>query len=536
MPNKKLTHDEFLHRINEKYPNKYEFLEEYQGMQKTIKTKYLECGHIGYPTPGNLLNFGRGCPKCSTRKKSHEEFVKDVNERYPGQYEFLSEYNGADKPIHTRDLVCGLEWWPTAASIYANNIRHPDYVKTREYKLSIGDKNIITQEEFEKRFFDIAGSDYKPLEEYRGTTQNIRIKHKCGFEFSRRVSSIFYGGGCYCPMCYPDHCNGVVVGVNDIHSTNSYLESILKDPTDAYKYSQFSHEKTWFICPICGEKLYKKIATVSTCGLSCYSCGSGISFGEKYMINFFRYFSQEYEFQFSPKWIGLRRYDFQFDRENIKYILEVDGGWHDEDNNLSGVTAEEQREIDNYKNQEAINHGYVVIRLDYKYNKVTNNKEKYLINSILNSELATLFDINLDILDEILMITKSKELIPDHVYKIAKVWNSLSDKNMRNLKIHYSLNEDGLRKYLYKASELGLINESKDEIILLNRKSQFTNGKDTRAHYAICDQTGEILNYSEAREKYRANLFRYFQNKNYIHTGKLPDGTKLTWHKVKNVA
>ena len=129
--------------------------------------------------------------------------------------------------------------------------------------------------------------------------------------------------------------------------------------------------------------------------------------------------------------------------------------------------------------------------------------------------------------------TKKNKLISNHVYKIAEVWNDLDNKCIQNLMANYKLNDDALRKYLYQASDMGLINESVDEIKKLNYKYQFKNGKDTRAHYAKCDQTGEILNYSEAREKYRANLFSYFQKESYIHTGKLPDGTRLTWTKVE---
>lgn len=534
MSNRKLTHEEFINRIEKLYPEKFTFLEEYNGRSTPIKTMFNACGHIQEYTPGNLLSFGRDCPICNSRKKSHEDFVADVEKRYSGEYKFLSEYNGASKPIHVLDLVCGLDWWTTPNNIYTNNVRHPDYTKKMYAK-----SRSLSHESFLEKFSNIArdsASEYEFLDEYENTHQTMHIRHTCGCEYSRRVSSILYEGAYRCPRCFPECCKGVEVGVNDIHTTNPYLESILLNKSDAFKYAQYSHDYAYFVCPICGEHLYKVIANVSVDGLSCIGCGNGMSFGEKFIVNFLRYFDIDFEFQFSPDWANNRRYDLQFDISGDKYILEVDGGWHNSDNNLSGVTAEEQREIDAFKDEMAIEHGFKIIRFDYDYSQSSYNKENFLIVSMLKDEqLNKLFTYDEELLKELVEITKTREVVPQIVFKVAEAWNSLENKNLRNLKKLINYNDDGMREALYKASEIELIQESREEIIMLNRKAQFTNGTDTRAHYAVCDQTGEILNYSEAREKYRANLCAYFKKDGYVHTGKLPDGTKLTWHKYDGV-
>ena len=56
---------------------------------------------------------------------------------------------------------------------------------------------------------------------------------------------------------------------------------MLTDPTDGYRYSEFSNKSVNFSCPniYCKNNLAKKIiSVVSTEGLSCRRCGDGTSY------------------------------------------------------------------------------------------------------------------------------------------------------------------------------------------------------------------------------------------------------------------
>ena len=335
----------------------YEFLEEYQTGVTPIKTKFKACGHEEYLVPHNVLTYTPECKICGTgTRMSHEEFVNNLEKRYPNEYELLSEYKGHQNLIHVRDLLCGLDWWTKPYNVYSKNVRHPDYSKRL-----LSQKKSLSNEEFNEKFKEIAPSDYLEyefLDDYINNNQTMHIKHNCGYEYTRRVSSILYEHAYKCPKCHPKSCKGVMEGVNDIHTTNPYIESILKDKQDAYRYSQFSHVKTWFVCPQCGNEVYADISNVSSSGtLFCPSCSTNISFAEKFMINLFRKLEIDNEYQFSPEWIGLKRYDFQFNIDDKKYILEIDGSWHISDDNLSGITAEQQKKLMSTKKMKPLSMG-----------------------------------------------------------------------------------------------------------------------------------------------------------------------------------
>ena len=107
---RKKTHEEFINEIKEKFGNKYTILEEYQGAKVKISVRHNDCGNIWEISPTNLLT-GYGCPVCNGgSQRTHKNFVKIIDKMYPGQYKIIDEYINARTPISVQHLECGNIW------------------------------------------------------------------------------------------------------------------------------------------------------------------------------------------------------------------------------------------------------------------------------------------------------------------------------------------------------------------------------------------------------------------------------------------
>ena len=85
---KRKTHNDFVKEIWEIYGSEYEVIGTYTLSKNPIEIKH-KCGHMYFTAPNNLLK-GRKCPKCShkNRYSNTKEFKLKINN--PGFY--LSKY------------------------------------------------------------------------------------------------------------------------------------------------------------------------------------------------------------------------------------------------------------------------------------------------------------------------------------------------------------------------------------------------------------------------------------------------------------
>ena len=147
----------------------------------------------------------------------------------------------------------------------------------------------------------------------------------------------------------------VVIGINDMWTTNPELASLLANPEDGYKYTKCSTKKLNWKCPDCDEIIYNiSIKQVySNKKLSCPKCSDGISYPNKFMYHILKSLGENFKNEYSPDWIKPKRYDFALFKENKKYIIEMDGGLGHGNKNTMNTTKERQIEIDNDKDFEA---------------------------------------------------------------------------------------------------------------------------------------------------------------------------------------
>ena len=454
MPRKAKTHEEFVQEINEKYPNKYRFHSRYVNSNSRISTEYISCGHI-VDTVAQHIQRGAGCPICRR----------------------------------------GVQ---------------------------------LTQEEFENNFYDMFGKDeYSIVGNYINNRTKVSVRHnKCNMVFDIIPSNTFGRKICNCPKCDMDKNHNCISYVNDIYTTNKELYNLLENKEDGHKYKAKSHKKIYFICPYCKNRIYEKIYLVNDYGLKCSCCNTNISFPERLFSIILNCLDIDYIFQFSPKWISPYRYDFQFNINDKHYIVEMDGSFHYQENTLNDTNLEEIRARDNYKSQKAIENGYEIIRIDCNYNSST-PREMYVKNSIYTSKLKNILDLT-KIDFEQCCIEANKNLLE----YICDFWND-GYKSVQQLMNKTKLSDTTIRRYLYFASENNLINESIFDIKQLNVEQRDETFGHPRNIAVMCNETKEIFkNFKEAKEKYHCNLSAHFREDNRKFAGTLPDGTRLTWTKI----
>lgn len=106
--NRKKTQEEFVREI-EKLNKKIEILGEYINYSTKVQVKCLKCNNIWHSTPNSLLK-GSGCPKCANNIRKTQEEFEDEMQKYNKHITILGVYKNAVTPIKVKCNICGNEW------------------------------------------------------------------------------------------------------------------------------------------------------------------------------------------------------------------------------------------------------------------------------------------------------------------------------------------------------------------------------------------------------------------------------------------
>ena len=383
---KKKTTEEFKKDIETLYPNKYTVLGDYDGRTKPVKIKYNKCGHVR-DTVADKIYAGKNCPVCcGGMMLSQEEFVKQANKMNPHLI-IKGKYQNARKPIEVYCTLCGGTSYPYAETV-------------KNHKLS----------------------------------------------------------GCAV-------CNGkiVQVGINDLWTTAPEIAELLTTPEDGYTVTKHSDKYKNFTCPICGKILNRKITTVAFNGLCCPHCSEKVSYPERFMVSFLNQLHIDYKIQKIFKWskkivhenkrlCGNKKYDFYI-KDGI--IIETHGKQHYIESSFTQKGArslQEEQENDKLKENIALKNGinyYIII--DCRESNV-----EWIKNSILNSELNNLYNLSGIDWEEC-----NKYATGSKIEEAARLWNDgLSTGDIKD-KMHIS--HTTVITYLNKAVELNMCNYNKKE-------------------------------------------------------------------------
>lgn len=192
--------------------------------------------------------------------------------------------------------------------------------------------------------------------------------HRYVNEYWAIESNIAKGKGC--PCCAN---KAIVYGINDITTTDNWMVKYFQGGYEEAKlYMSGSTHRIYPVCPDCNS-----IKTTSNSirdikrhnGIAC-SCQDGISYPNKFAYALFKQISNQlniYINEYSPTWIGQRRFDNYFEINGKKYIVEMDGGLGH--GKLKYGCSKDVINIESIKNdlekdQLANAHGITVIRIN----------------------------------------------------------------------------------------------------------------------------------------------------------------------------
>lgn len=109
----RVTHDEFVAKVSEESPD-IEVIGVYRNRSTSVEVRCRKCGHVWNALPPALVR-GTYCPDCSDpRRKSHEQFVTDL-ERLNPEIIVIGQYRTNTDRIRVRCSRCGHEWSPVSS-------------------------------------------------------------------------------------------------------------------------------------------------------------------------------------------------------------------------------------------------------------------------------------------------------------------------------------------------------------------------------------------------------------------------------------
>lgn len=113
---KRKTTDEFRKEIEDRYGNEYKLISEYYNNKTHVIVEH-SCGFQYKVRPDNFIQ-GTKCPFCSsTRKLTQEEFSKRISSIDP-DYEVFGKYKNADSNVKILHKKCGRTFVITPSSFY----------------------------------------------------------------------------------------------------------------------------------------------------------------------------------------------------------------------------------------------------------------------------------------------------------------------------------------------------------------------------------------------------------------------------------
>lgn len=323
-----------------------------------------------------------------------------------------------------------------------------------------------TTEEFKKEMEEI-NNNVIIVGEYIGADAKIGCACKvCKHHWDTTPSILSRGHGC--PACAgKEVCN--YNHENCLYYQKPFVVRNVLNIEDCFRFLPFSNFEIDFICRECGNVEPKKIQNVSINGFSCSRCGDGVSYPEKFCYNLMnqiigKYNISEIKREFSDSWTNKRRYDVMFTFNNNKYILEMDGAFHKNDNKMSGQTAIESQAIDEEKDLMAANQGITIIRIDCDYGCVSNRHE-YIKNNILNSVLSDLFN-GLSFVDWNEIEMQSVSSLQFQAWNLRRESNNkLSVKEISSI---LNISKNAVLNYLKNGNSLGVCEYNpKEEFVRL---------------------------------------------------------------------
>lgn len=382
---------------------------------------------------------------------SRKYSMKEVKEIYrKNGYELISEY----KDVNSKTIIKDDEGY-----VYVNMFCH---FAEGKIPSKFHQNNPYTIQNI-KLWIRNNVKGYKLLStKYKRNNEKLLFECNSGHEFN--MSWANFQRGHRCPYC----CNRrVLQGYNDIYTTDPWMMNLGVSEEDAKTHTKWSRDKIVAICPNCKKEKIVMPNVIYKCKSIGCSCSDGVSYPEKFIVSLLDQINIKYIKEYSPTWCNNKRYDFYYELNDEKYIIEAHGTQHYERAfRKDSRTLKEEQENDRYKKELALNNGidkYIV--LDCRKSNID-----WIKDSILKSELNNIFDLN-----EVDWKECDKFAIDSLIKEVCEYWNQKEEwETTKDLVNKFNLSKSTVHRYLKKGAEIGWCNYDAEEE---SRKRNSKGGK-----------------------------------------------------------
>lgn len=393
----------------------------------------------------------------------------------------------------------------------------------------------LTNEEFQERLRQLReqGHDVYTDDEYLGNKVKMWFYCSKGHRWQMRPNDIFNGQRC--PYCQN---RKVLVEYNDLWTTHEYIARLLQNPQDGYEHTYGSKYKTYFICPNCGNIIFKTIKEVYNRGLGCQRCGDSISYPNKFIRSLLSQLEiKNVSYEYSPDWLRPYFFDNYFEINGFCYAVEADGGLgHGYKKFGSNETDTEGIQRDKIKDEKAREHDVNVIRIDCCYKD--ENKYNYIKRNVIASNFASIIDLSHVDWDKC-----HRDALSSLVYKSAEMYND--EYSIGDISQYLGYNSGTITSWLKQAKNIGLCEYDKAEARKRGKRSlyvavnQYT--KDNvfiQTHLSLTDASSvtpagvtAISNCCKGKQHFHtAGGYKWF----YANDPNQPDKTKIIDLTIQN--
>ncbi|MFP5116133.1 hypothetical protein ACSU64_27885 [Bacillaceae bacterium C204] len=319
---RKKTHQEFLAEVNELVGKEYAVLSEYKTAIIKVKIKHNLCNHIYDVSPNAFLN-GNRCPLCGDKKR------------------IQTKTNTHEEFINKVKKIIGYEEYKVIGKYVRSDIKIEFYHENCKKIFKMLPKNFLQgkgcpfcagnikkdSSRFKNEVKELVGLEYSVLGEYITAKTPIKIKHNlCGYEYE--VQPTKFLNNRRCPRC--SHREGFEKRTKTHHI---FLDEVFNLVGNEYevigKYIN-ANTKIEMKHNNCGHKYRVLPPNFISVGARCPKCNA--SKGETAIANCLKKYNKNYKTQFKfkdCKYKQMLPFDFIVYKKDGSFVLiEYQGGQH----------------------------------------------------------------------------------------------------------------------------------------------------------------------------------------------------------------
>lgn len=198
---KRKTHEEFQKEVLEKGLGQYEMISTYQKAREKVLMKHVSCGNEYWVRPDHFIQ-GRRCPNCNLKVKGRKSH-EDFEKEVQSHLGKGFEILSTYKNAETNVLL------KHTTCGHEQWIR-PDNIRRKKgclkcQKVNSWERNFKTplKRDFAKDVELLGNQEYELMSTYESRKKKVTLKHLvCGHEYNI-IAKVFLNGGGRCPKCHP---------------------------------------------------------------------------------------------------------------------------------------------------------------------------------------------------------------------------------------------------------------------------------------------------------------------------------------------